>query len=161
MTLKPGSWTSTSTPTSFRKQEGFIKDGFKLAAVKWRVFLCLLSSYCTPIIGRVSETLNAWHLHFSRVLLLFCLPKKVTKKGQSFRLRQRPAGIALFLTGLGSFFGASVRFPSGQKRRSLLTSGPSPPVGRASRTAARLGRNVRIVGLVDDLTSSLSRLSRL
>ena len=36
------------------------------------------------------------------------------------RQRQRATGIALFLTGMGSFFGCCRRFSSCQKRRSLL-----------------------------------------
>ena len=56
-----------------------------------------------------------WHLYF-----LLMPKRKYQRKGQSYRQRQRPAGIALFLTGMGSFFGCCRRFSSCQKRRSLL-----------------------------------------
>jgi len=65
----------------------------------------------------LSEVLYAflWHLYF-----LLMPKRKYQRKGQSYRQRLRPTGIALFLTGLGSFFGCCRRFSSCQKRRSLL-----------------------------------------
>jgi len=56
-----------------------------------------------------------WHLYF-----LLMPKRKYQRKGPSFRQRQRPAGIALFLTGMSSFFGKYRRISSCQKRRSLL-----------------------------------------
>ena len=41
-----------------------------------------------------------WHLYF-----LLMPKRKYQRKGQSYRQRQRATGIALFLTGMGSFFG--------------------------------------------------------
>jgi hypothetical protein len=77
---------------------------------------------------------------FSNIFFFFCLPKKRTKKGPSFRQCQRPAGIALFLTGLGSFFATACYTLPVKIGAPDEKSGPSPSVGHASRSARiRLG----------------------
>ncbi len=67
--------------------------------------------------------------------LLFAQKKSNKRKGHSFRQRQRPAEIALFLTGCPSFFEASHFVLPVKKGAPLLRRGPSPAVGRASRSA--------------------------
>ncbi len=67
--------------------------------------------------------------------LLFAQKKSNKRKGHSFRQRQRPAEIALFLTGRPAFFIASPFALPVKKGAPLLRQGPSPAVGRASRSA--------------------------
>ena len=59
-------------------------------------------------------------LFFKASVLSFVAQKKVPKKMQSYRQRQRPAGIALILTVYPCFFRSITRRFSCQKRRSLL-----------------------------------------
>jgi hypothetical protein len=70
--------------------------------------------------------------------LLFAQKKSNKRKGHSFRQRQRPTEIALFLTGCSSFFEAPRFALPVKKGAPLLRRGPSPAVGRASRSA-RIG----------------------
>jgi hypothetical protein len=65
--------------------------------------------------------------------LLFAQKKSNKRKGHSFRQRQRPAEIALFLTGCPSFFEASHFALPVKKGAPLLRRGPSPAVSGVPR----------------------------